>query len=1308
MSSLGLCPKNRKTKCLRGVLRRKVVSQRKSRIFQSRVKRVAEGNRERPNPKIVRRVVGGGGNKVSEPASDTNHSVRCTSSRWRVSARNILTRTGSSEVIKTDSLTSHRPSVRPVESPSFNISSRGRKRQHARVGRPRLNKPKEKTKLKTRQAPVTRLRASRPTPSRDRNSDKGPPNRLKAKAPGFQRVPEIPAEFTKDAVADDKQVPAKSSVKRPRGRPRSCVLTKEDRRGDTNSPETQSSLQKTAGNVCLADEDAFPVNVCSPKLIKTEDLYYADELRFGAADDVLQGVLKEINTCGVVPKIPDHGERVNCKVEESISPDANFIFDIPVVKNMFENIWESSDVVLNLDTKDLFLALNGLLRPGVFELWRRRLEEQSRKLSRSHMGRLRPNPRPRRYSDMFVSGGEQSNGSRHSVSDIPVYVDKIRPGSRSVAVAAARLTAAKRLIRARSHHRRGPRVVGSTCKIPKKLQPIIVGSDLSSRSRRRSQKVTPGIELCSPRARRHPDVSHHIDWKFCYAQSDKSLSTTNQNTPKKRRKAEPSPGKFNISVPPRLDADNFDSAKDLPDVSSCMDASAVNNHRGGSSLNGPAETDLDTQKLSPNVNSPSEYTFELKKSLVRRLDIEGSIDGRRKRRHALTVQRKRPIERPVSSFVDSEHVLWRDETVDKGEPLSDSSANSSSACDYGKSFRQTKWILPPSPKPKGNLENPAGDHSKPTTHSVELPRPRHVTGSGHKRSLRNSQLNSYMSHRGRISRRPDRMCRLTLLDRLLLGLNCSVSQNDDEIHVKRLHKDELSILTQRISKTGFSVQSLSVRRNANNDAEYNIVLIFAPNTDASMRRVRCSSLTTRTRLLGSGRSVDGGARESPFPGVKSKRNIQFSACSPELHDASRKPTLQSHTEPIRRCTDSALLAVGGYHSDTDVFCRKTTHSGLRRAHSDSDLSVIRQSTYETGLMGKCTIDSSSNQVTSTLQPSSTEMGCGKHSPLVTNGSFQSSKTWIGSSFDRIPPHPGERHYLLDSSGQKRGLGLTRMISERQAYDNEVHPVTAISASHGVSKRSLCMETHGANHGTPFRRHSPRKVIRKVYTGSSTIPKILNRKRPTGSPNVSISVSTGSAQPASSLLASLPHAMPTSANACSTVNSLATPTSNASISSSATSIIFDEPASTLPVCPATSAAGFSLQYRRFPTPVMPVTVMPPSGKLVDHPVNVATAASSPAPAFSDNRPPGMLRFRPVSTVPLGSNLPSKIPERIHSAEMSTVVSRSPSGILTPNTTDKLGCSTFVAEKKVNFSNTNSDEQVIIFQIFSSFLILTQNL
>ncbi|THD20679.1 hypothetical protein D915_008666 [Fasciola hepatica] len=1270
---------------------------RKRKMFRSVMKRVAENIHERTSQKSARKVSERLQKTVIEPAVRGRHTVRSKSSRWKVSAEKVLARTSSTDACKTDSIRIPDTLLQPNDSSRYNISCRGRKRQHTKVGRPRLNKPPEPAKkTKHPKLPTAHPNTSRSTLNQNKNLENPSSDALKKETYSDRRLSDAPLASVQEALVNDQQIPATILVKRPRGRPRSSVISKGGNKANTklSAEELQSeSVQKHDNSVCTAGLDASPTRICSPWLVKKEDLYYASELRFGAADNVLQEVLKEINTQGVVPKISDHGKQGTYNKEENINSDATFIFDVPVIKNIFENIWESSSAVLNLDTKDLFLALNGLLRPGVFELWRRRLEEQSKKLSRSHMGRLRPNPRPRRYSDMFVSGGEQSNCTRHTVSEIPVFVEKIRPGSRSVAIAAARLTAAKRLIRARSRHRRGPRVVGNMTYGISKKQTVMTRPDLPSKPRRRPQKVAPGIEVSSPRTRRRPDVSHHIDWKFCYAQSDKQILTANQTTPKRRRKAESSPDKCHISISvPHIELDEFGPAENSPGVSNDA-VSPVTIHRESSLLPGSVETNSDIQKPDSTVDGSNSYAFDLKKSLTRRLDIEGSADGRRKRRHALTVQRKRPIERPVSSLIDSERLSWRDEIFDKNEPLSDSSINSASACNYDKSFRQTKWILPPTPKPKGNSESPLCDNPKSVSHSVDLPRPRNILGSTHKRSIRNSQLNSYMTHRGRISRRPDRMCRLTLLDRLLLGLNCSVSQNDDEIHVKRLHKDELSILTQRISKTGFSVQSLSVRRNANNDAEYNIVLIFSPNADSNVRRVRCSSVTTRTRMLGSGRPCDGGTRESSYlDGRPKSKSRQFAVYSPEVHDSSRKSTLQDNVEQFHRCLDSAHSAGGGYHSDTSTYCKKISTSKLRRSHSDSDLTNLRN-THETGLMCKWTVESSSNQMTNPFPSLSTEANGGKNSPLVLNGSFQSSKDWIRSTFDRIPPPSNERHYFTDTGTQKRGMGLSRIVSERQVYDSEVHPMTTVSASHGITKRSLGLDTHSTSHIAPFRRHSPRKVIRKVYTGSSTIPKILNRKRPTGSPNINLSVSTGSAPPTSSLLTSLPHTVTVSANACSTVSSLSTSNSTPCVSNSTTpAIIFDEPASTLPVCPPTSVAGFSLQYRRFPTPVMPVTVVPPSTKLVDHSANI-TAASSSAPTFSDSRFPGVLRFRPVSSIPLGSSLSTKTPERTHSAElpaMSSMDSRRPGTILSLNTADDLSCSASVIEENTD-TNPSSDEQ-----------------
>ncbi|VDP83169.1 unnamed protein product [Echinostoma caproni] len=455
------------------------------------------------------------------------------------------------------------------------------------------------------------------------------------------------------------------------------------------------------------------------------------------------------------------------------------------------------------------------------------------------------------------------------------------------------------------------------------------------------------------------------------------------------------------------------------------------------------------------------------------------------------------------------------------------------------------------------------------------------------------------------------MCRLTLLDRLLLGLNCSVSQNDDEIHVKRLHKDELSILTQRIDKTGFSVHSLSVRRNANNDAEYNIVLTFSPNADTNVRRVRCGSLTTRTRLLGSGHSSDGSRESATYSGTKSKlKSRQLAIRSLERRGSSRKRFLQNNVDHSHRRAGSVHSIGSGYHSDTDVFCKKLHHTKLRRAYSDTDLVGLQQNANESGIsIGQRPVESLSNQIN--IPTLNSEVNTERHSPVIASGPLPPNKEWLRSStLDRVPSCASERHYPSDPVAQKRVLGMPRAVLERQSYD-EVHPMTATSTAHGISKRALGLDTHNSNHMAPFRRHSPRKVIRKVYTAS--------------------------------------------ANTSSALNSLTTASSTTNVSSStASTILFEEATSNLSVCPPTSVAGFSFQYRRFPTPVMPVAVVPPSTKLVDHSVSVTPTAPTSASLFNDSRLSGVFRFRPVSSIPMGP-VATKTPERTHLTELSAVSS-----------------------------------------------------
>ncbi|KAL5104923.1 hypothetical protein TcWFU_004530 [Taenia crassiceps] len=80
--------------------------------------------------------------------------------------------------------------------------------------------------------------------------------------------------------------------------------------------------------------------------------------------------------------------------------------------------------------------------------------------------------------------------------------------------------------------------------------------------------------------------------------------------------------------------------------------------------------------------------------------------------------------------------------------------------------------------------------------------------------------------------------RLTLLDRVVLGLTCSVMQDGDEIHIKQLHSDDLSILLQRVTETGFNINGLSTKTNANSEQEFNITLTHHPRAEMSVRQVR--------------------------------------------------------------------------------------------------------------------------------------------------------------------------------------------------------------------------------------------------------------------------------------------------------------------------------------------------------------------------------------------------------------------------------------------------------------------------------------
>ncbi|CAH8605345.1 unnamed protein product [Heterobilharzia americana] len=576
--------------------------------------------------------------------------------------------------------------------------------------------------------------------------------------------------------------------------------------------------------------------------------------------------------------------------------------------------------------------MNGLLRPGVCEVWRRRREDRSKQLSRNLMGRLRPNPRPRRYSDMI----SQSNHHCHvdgllSLDSIHNSDKILHQSTRPSTVSAARLTAAKKLIRAKSHVQGSVQIapirshnsgfVDELCQRSSHLDPR------KSRAGHRSSKIS--ISMSSQNSR-HPDVSHHIDWKFCYVSSNKQneVPSISNNIQRRRRQT-------NFTAKGRIES--------IDDVSSTRSPDSSPHRLEGD--NSKECDDFRTQELTNYSHPKSDNAIHLRTCSNDGVDMLGvkydasvklmnvrRLERRRKRRRAITFQRKRPSERFLTSRKEGKRYSCKTYSRDDS-PASSSTSNSGIVDAYGRSFRQARWYHRPAKDiPSDQTESSYRFHNclefRPRKLERSLSSPRIRAGSklGNRR-VGLSEASHVHGSRHRIPRRPDKMCQLTLLDRLVLGLNCSVSQNDDEIHIKQLHAEELNILTQRMSRTGFFIQSLALRQNANNDAEYNIVLTFSSENDASTRRTRRSNSLLRSKL---------DSHEKPLSYRSSTGNQNCSrriSCLASRHACSSRPHYSSRCHHFRDLNDSPLF--DGYQSDSGLFMHPAS-SCIRDCHSDSE------------------------------------------------------------------------------------------------------------------------------------------------------------------------------------------------------------------------------------------------------------------------------------------------------------------------------------------------------------------------------------
>ncbi|CAH8292479.1 unnamed protein product [Schistosoma rodhaini] len=907
-------------------------------------------------------------------------------------------------------------------------------------------------------------------------------------------------------------------TKRRRGRPfKLCSALVPNTSAPIKSESKEVTQHETRESVYLPQDshDTYPETTEERRfscidLVRTSCTASPFQLRFGATDDVLQEVLNEVNEYGFA-KLP-----VKCikkcqkpttlagKVDEN-----QFVmgFNSPSVERIFDSICKEDILNNDLASKDLFLAMSGLLRPGVCEVWRRRREDRSKQLSRNLMGRLRPNPRPRRYSDMISQSSHHPHIDGFTPPDGIHNNGKTRHQStRSAAVSAARLTAAKKLIRAKSH------VQSSLQLNPIRSQSTGYVDELCLDSRaRRSARLTPKMNVSiSSRTSRHPDVSHHIDWKFCYVSSCKRNEVTDLNNSLQRRQRQAS-----FTSKGRMEnVDNFSSIKSFDNSPYNLEQDSLGVSCGIRKTDVESQIQLKSENRTHLQISSSNDVERFNMIYDRSIQLSGDrhLERRNKQRHAITLQRKRPNEHFLTSSRRSN--WYSDKTYLRDDSSESSSASKSGIVDaYGRSFRQARWYHH---RPKiGHSERTgssycchSGLESRPPRSECLLG-PRRISTSSKFSSRRIVLAEPIHSHasRHRIPRRPDRMCQLTLLDRLVLGLNCSVSQNDDEIHIKQLHAEELNILTQRMSRTCFFIQSLALRQNANNDAEYNIVLTFSSENEAGTRRTRCPHSFFRSKLDSHDRasicrslSV---CDQNAWKKVKSHNRPRRISCLASRHSYLSHSCHISKSHHYKDPSDSSLLV--GYQSDSGLLVHRSTNC-VRQSHSDCEESGTHRYKHFENL-------SVSRKISHVLYNVDSKSGhCYSVFGPLDKASFRHLQVNSFSGSTRIETHrsclPLELNYITGNTDvHKRSTMLSRVLSVKDDENNNVTSeesstihisnssnINSSNSSHGASKREANIYTIGAVQNLPFRRHSPRKVIRKVYTGSLTIPKILNRKR----------------------------------------------------------------------------------------------------------------------------------------------------------------------------------------------------------------------
>ncbi|BHF74909.1 hypothetical protein SprV_0501799700 [Sparganum proliferum] len=1005
------------------------------------------------------------------------------------------------------------------------------------------------------------------------------------------------------------------------------------------SPVSDSSVSPNAGfvNECgrFVNSSKSPLREIA---VSRQELLLSMNCGFRSFDDVLQEILGEISKTGVVfsSKRQFLQSRSNlCDSDEQEQDNAIFIFSNPTIGNLLEKIGPVSVLNKELDAKDALLASVGLARPGVREALRKRREEKAKQLNRSAMGRLRPNPRPRRYSDMITQ--KKSLDVTHLPPEAYVPSSDLQPRGFRDSVVKAKLvqTKARELTLAgtapKLHERQGR---GR----PRK-------SSLAVSQLAKVTEVRPIHPSVSTRPRRRLDVRHHIEWKFCYGGNERKSQNPSLHL-RKRRHAVLSPDQH----PESLQANEEDYEEETLTHDNLRDSESYVDVREGDKV---AEIEASqTVECALDGEAPGSDTFS---------PVNKQSSSRR-RHHSILFQRKRPVaagrtpsedslERPEgpSSFMKSHRLR---------SPSSDSSSSQSgfrrgyerpfrngrsslkydgpTASEYSKSscdshFRTEAWSAYVAKHQGSRKLKPVEDAVKTDDHGQTC------------RSRRISPGRRLLHHKH------DQMRRLTLLDRVVLGLTCSVSQEGDQIHIKQLHAEDLNILTQRLTETGFFIQSLALKTNANNEAEYNIVLTYAPNFDAESRRFhRFNSPSSREHNEAAPRTV--------LHSVTQTRDRDVSPSNSAYLDPSKSFSYKKNSEFGNQARDHGLQAEINGRGSSDP-AAAVDGARFSAAHSDDDelLSLSSKRLHDANRAASPPRPSSSSEVhpsRRSFDPGFTQsveearkklgrepvLGVRQRYPRM-RPNFHSLKY---SSLRKKHGAYRSLHSKRQSSQRPRSFQYGEKLQERRKSRGGYQYRSDDSDSH-LRSNAPCPDTlhpqpphrpaassllH-AEAGDPvsyipalsimFRRHSPRKLIRKVYTGTSTVPKILNRKRPT----IPVTVSASTNQTAAG--AAMNEGSSTLMAACSTT---AIP--------SPTLVVPQKPSSVMTMNAAAAAAA--TVGPQAPAPLVPSpSTRPVALSVLDQPHLVGRP-----PSASMTPPNAILQAGPVQTADvIGPSAPTAV-------------------------------------------------------------------